>query len=208
MDVQKKDLKALFFIILFVGIQSCAYYIGKAFNINPTLINTKFDYNTPYISYFAYFYIFWYLFIILVPFIIYKKDKQNLYKYFTMIFIGSIMASITFIVFPTKIERVIPGNSISDKIIKILYILDDPTCCMPSLHCLICFYIIFAIINTKYIKKYVKIIIIIISICIILSTLFIKQHVILDVVAALIISLASYFIVYKKDISYFTKIKL
>jgi len=73
-----------------------------------------------------------------------------------------------------------------------------------SMHCLICFLHIIITPNIRKLKTSIKIFIIIQSILIILSTLFIKQHVILDVIGAFLLCLTMYIPVYfyvKKNMS-------
>ena len=83
--------------------------------------------------------------------------------------------------------------------------IDEPTCCLPSIHCLSCFYIILALLKSKT-NKYFKITNVIVCILIVFSTLFIKQHVILDVLASLIITIISYILVFRFKLNPIKKI--
>ena len=101
--------------------------------------------------------------------------------------ITTLIAGIIFVSFPNTVVRAnITDNSISNQVVKIIYALDDPGInCLPSTHCLYAFLFIFAILDTKSNSpKWMKLLITTLSILVVLSTLFVKQHVLYDVVAA------------------------
>ena len=83
---------------------------------------------------------------------------------------------------------IIPKSDLlTDFIIRITYYFDNPPLnCFPSIHCLFCFQVIYSYLFSKYDKKK-KWIFITISFLIIISTLFIKQHYIYDVISALLV---------------------
>ena len=68
---------------------------------------------------------------------------------------------------------------------------------MPSMHCTVCFTSIYSIIKCNKITKKCKAFFTFIFIGIVLSTLFVKQHAILDVVTAFILTAIISVIVYK-----------
>lgn len=70
--------------------------------------------------------------------------------------------------------------------------------CLPSIHCLYSFLFIFAVLDTKSNSpKWMKIFIITLSILVVLSTLFIKQHIVYDVIAAFAIGVVTWIIIDK-----------
>ena len=87
---------------------------------------------------------------------------------------------------------VIPNTDfITDLVIKLTFLYDSPPLnCFPSIHCLFCFQVIYGFTFSK-VKNKTKILIILFSILIIFSTLFIKQHYIFDVISALLVMLIS-----------------
>lgn len=111
--------------------------------------------------------------------------------------IANIIAAFIYFFYPTTMARAnIQGNTLSCIITKIVYFLDTPICnCLPSMHCILCFFYIFYIKDIKNISLLNKIMIILWSILIILSTLFVKQHVIIDVISAFIISSSLYILI-------------
>ena len=180
--------------------QVIIYFITKLFLNNEFVLNNLLDDQIPFVPYFIYFYISWYILLFLVPMIYMKYDKKTLKKYTYTNFISVLVCGIIFIIFPTTINRPnIEVTSITTWLVNTIYYFDTPAVnCLPSIHSLICFIFILCNIRAN-IKTSYKCIIDILSVLIILSTLFIKQHVIYDVLSAFIVSSITYIIVTKKE---------
>ena len=117
--------------------------------------------------------------------------------------IGILLSDLTFLIYPTIIVRPeIEIKGFTDLILYLTYYFDTPAVnCVPSVHCLFCFISIYYVTLNKKIKTQIKVPIITYLILIILSTLFIKQHLLIDVVVASIYTIISIFltnILYKK----------
>ncbi|MEG2351370.1 MAG: phosphatase PAP2 family protein [Bacilli bacterium] len=201
--MKKLNYKPILITTILIIIQSGFYFFSKLVQSTPTMLSSTLDDKIPFINSFIYPYIIWYLMLFIVPYVVYKYNKNNFYKYCLAYIICVIVSNIIFIVFPTTIIRAEHlGNGVTNLLVKLIYYLDTPALnCLPSLHCIICFLFIYCSINFKLPKAF-KIITTFLSIIIIISTLFIKQHVIYDVAAAFIISLISWLISCK----YFNKI--
>ena len=73
-------------------------------------------------------------------------------------------------------------------LLNITYYIDNPAInCFPSIHCLLCFQTSYMMIISHNINSKYKIISSLISVLIILSTVFIKQHYFYDIIGAFII---------------------
>lgn len=72
--------------------------------------------------------------------------------------------------------------------------------CFPSMHCIISFLFIFSVIGCRNLSNKYKWVISILSCLIVISTLLVKQHVVVDVISGFIISSFVYFIVCKTKI--------
>jgi len=173
-------------IAIVLILQAAIYFIIKIFQSNYNVITSILDF--PFIKGFVYFYDSWYPFIVFNAFLIYYFDKDN-YKslIFTMIF-GAFLAHITFLIYPTMIDRPsIIVNNITDFILNFTYETDTPAVnCLPSVHCLFCFIMMYYTFISKKIKNSIKIPVISYLILIVLSTLFIRQHIIEDAILSLI----------------------
>lgn len=178
--------------ILLVG-QAILYWFLKLFQSNPTYIDYYLDDKIPFLGRFVYIYDTFYPFVFFSLYLLYKKDKKAYFKGIIAGVIGFIICDIIFLSIPTIMYRpVIPSiDPLTDLVIKITFLYDSPPLnCFPSIHCLFCFQVIYSFIFSKFDRRN-KIVIIICSLLIVLSTLFIKQHYVFDVISALLIVIVS-----------------
>lgn len=195
----KNRIIILFGVFIF---QSLIYFITKLFQNNPVYLNNAIDDRIPFIPSFVIFYVMWYLFLILIPLLILKYNKKVFDKYIVVSIVYAILEGIIFILFPTTMNRQpLVVTDISTWVVDIIYKVDTPVCNLfPSAHCAFSILFIISILDVKEVKKEYKILIIISSLLIILSTLFIKQHVVIDVLGALLI-VPIYYILRKRKIN-------
>ena len=124
---------------------------------------------------------------------------------------GFLICDVIFLTMPTIMYRpIIPKyDPLTDLVLKITYIYDNPPLnCFPSIHCLFCFQVIYGYLFSKHNVKN-KIIVITIALLIIISTLFVKQHFIYDVISAFLICLMTNLITELLNLyNYFKKKKI
>lgn len=184
-------------ISIVLVVQAFVYFIIKLvvrdFNIIESFISI------PYIKYFVYFYDIWYPFIFFSAFIMYENDISNYKNLIYTLLLGAFISHLTFLIYPTMIVRPeISVNSITDFIVLLTYESDTPAVnCLPSLHCLFCFIFMYYTFTSNKIDKKYKYLIVSILLMIVLSTLFIRQHIIEDVILSLIYTILIIFIVKK-----------
>ena len=144
------------------------------------------DQEIPFVSAFVVPYIIWYAFIFgyLVYFCF--KDTDVYVKTLITIVIGELICFVIYFFFQTTVPRpTIEGNGIFVMLVKYIYAHDQPVNCFPSIHVLTTYAIMLASFHIKNKHKWNTYFIHLIGSLIILSTLFIKQHVILDMVASM-----------------------
>lgn len=199
--MNKGFIKYLKVPIFLTFTQIIVYFISKFFLRNEFALNNILDDSIPFIPYFIYFYILWYVLLFLVPIIYMKYDTKALKRYIYTNFISVLICGIIFIIFPTTLIRPnIEVTSLTTWLVNIIYFFDTPAVnCFPSIHCLICFIFILCNSNSN-VKRSYKAIINALSIIIIFSTFFVKQHVIYDALMSFIISSVVYIFVTKKEI--------
>ena len=108
----------------------------------------------------------------------------------------ALMAQITFIIYPSMVVRPdIEVHSLTDWLINFTYKGDNPPVnCLPSMHCVYCFITSYYILKCKNLKN--KWLVVGYSMLIVLSTMFVKQHVVEDVLLALIYTVFAILIVH------------
>lgn len=186
--MKKINYKIVLIIIGLILFESFFYFLSKLTFLEPFLLTSVIDNKLPLIPFFIYFYIFWYLMLFIIPYIIHLKRKDLFYEYISVFVTCILVSTIIFFFFPTTIVR---GNievtNITSFLLNFIYLTDTPVLnCLPSMHCAFCFGFMYYSFKLD-LKWYYKLMINVISILIILSTLFIKQHVIWDAIAALIL---------------------
>jgi membrane-associated phospholipid phosphatase len=195
MKSNKRDLRLCIFLIVFLlGLQAFLYFATKNFNSSFHLIGSSLDYKIPFIKYFIYFYNSWYPFLVFVWVLIFYFDRDKCINFLVAGFLSIIIGNFIFLIYPTIVLRPdVVVNDFASLVVSITYKVDVPVNCMPSMHCIFCFIPIFCLINSKIKNRY-KVPICLYFVLIIFSTLFVKQHVIIDVISAFIISGCCYLV--------------
>lgn len=175
---------------LVLGTQAVLYWLLKLFQYNYSTFYLNIDYTIPFIKYFVYVYDMFYPFMFLGLFLIYISDKTKYKNTLKCLIIGFVISDIIFLIYPTIIIRPdVKIDSLTNLVLYLTYYFDTPAInCFPSIHCLFMFQLIFSISSIKT-KKIYKVSSIVFAILVILSTLFIKQHYVIDVIVAFIICL-------------------
>ena len=204
LDVFFKDIFNRKFLIsiscLMIG-QAFFFTSLKFLQNNYHVIDFYLDIKIPFIPEFIYIYNIFYPFVFIVMYYIFLKDRKTYYNGIIAGIIGYLICDIIFLSYPTIMNRPIVDYNTLDIVtgfvLKTTYYLDNPALnCLPSIHCLFCFQVMFTLFMSKNIKSYRKIIISFVFVLIILSTLFVKQHYLYDVLASFIIFMISNIIVY------------
>lgn len=199
--MKKLEVKPIVISILLVVFQSICFALSKLLSFNIHLIGGKIDDLIPFNIYFMIPYISWYFLLFIVPYYLYKKDRNIFIKYCTSFILLTIVTNIIFICYPTTVNRPeIMGNDILSLATKLIFWIDTPVLnCFPSQHCAMSMLWILYVCNSNKSSKKVKILITIDSILIMMSTLFVKQHVFIDFVSGIIIATLIYFITIKEN---------
>lgn len=158
------------------------------------------DYKIPFCEYFLIPYLFWFIFIIgmLLFTLLFDISEFKRFMYFTMITYSITIA--IYLIFPTcnilrplEFER---QNTFTD-VIRLYYRMDTSTNVCPSLHVIGSIAVMLAGLHSKAVKSPItKALIVLSAILIGISTVFVKQHSILDIIWAMPVCLLGYLIVY------------
>lgn len=208
--IKKLEIKPIITTISLVCIQSILYFISKLLQGDLNLVGNVIDTKIPFLPVFFIPYCIWYLMIFIIPYYLYCKDKDKFIKYTMAYILCSMIGNIVFISYPSTVARpTVTGTDIFSLIAKFIYWIDTPTNCFPSLHCAISMLFILYICESKNTNTITKISVCIISILIMLSTLFTKQHVVVDFISGDILALIVYLIVKQsKKLPNYIKTKL
>jgi membrane-associated phospholipid phosphatase len=149
-------------------------------------ISTSFDHAIPFLSVFIIPYILWYAFIFCYLVYFCFKDTKVYLKTLILIVVAELICFVIYFFFQTTVPRpTIVGNNLLNNLVSWIYTNDRPFNCFPSIHVLTTFVIMLASLHIKNKHIVNNICIHGIGTLIIISTLFVKQHVILDMIGSM-----------------------
>ena len=138
-------------------------------------------------------------------------DVNSFKKFMNFLIISQVIATIIFIVFPTR-QDLRPDEFLRDNIfvdmVKNIYVADTNTNVCPSMHVVYSIAIISIWLKQKNANIYWRWFVVVFSIIICLSTVFLKQHSVIDIYVAVALCVLVEIMVYRKYwIKKFKKIK-
>lgn len=156
----------------------------------------------PFCEYFIVPYYLWfpYVGITVIYFVAFNKDAKENSKYFISFAAGSALFIVLSALYPNiqNLRPTLSGENIFEKMVMYLYRTDTPTNILPSLHVYNTIVSYIAIIKNDWLrqKKWLVIFTGVLSLSIVLATMFLKQHSAVDVIMALICNVICYILVY------------
>ena len=186
-------------LLLMIPVQLWFQYLEM--NLKPQyMTQTMLDVHIPFIREFVIPYVLWFAYVPFGLIYIGLHSKKDFYKLFFALCGGMAVANIIFSIFPNMqgLRPVIHSNDLFSTLIKFIYATDTPTNVCPSLHVIETIAVNAALQHSIAFskRKYRKIISSIFALLVCLSTVFIKQHAIVDVFCGLIVAVAFYIPLY------------
>ncbi len=155
------------------------------------------DSQVPLISWFVYFYYLTFPLGFITFFYLAYKDKKNLYNMFLTLCISFAISGVIYFFGQTEfVKPDFEPVTFTDKLVVMTWGAVNPINCFPSQHCFMAFAMLIACFMGKKMNIFYRLFTSFCAIMIILSTVFIRQHYILDIVASFDIMLAVWAVVY------------
>jgi hypothetical protein len=149
---------------------------------------TDLDRVIPFIPAFIIPYVIWYPFIAGSLFIFFQRDRRTYYRALITLCIGLVACYGVYAVFQTTVPRpALPEKGWLVDIVRFIYANDQPFNCFPSIHVLTCYIMIKGLRIQHTLPAWLRHGLIVISWSIIASTVFVKQHVLLDAAGAVLL---------------------
>lgn len=168
------------------------FFIERSIILEYKPVESFLDAKIPFCEFFIIPYFFWYFFLAGISVYTLLFDIKAFKKFMGFIIITFSVASILFVLFPNMQNlrpTEFPRDNFLTDTVKFLYTIDTNTNVCPSLHVAGSLGVVFASWNSKGLNKFLpRLIISIIAILIILATVFLKQHSVIDVFAGIILS--------------------
>ena len=163
------------------------------------------DDKIPFIEYFIIPYLLWFVYVAVVFLYMFFQDRKEFYQYCLFLFTGMTLFLIVSTVYPnghllrpSEFER----ENLFTLAVQLLYQADTATNIFPSIHVYNSIAVHFAIIYNEKLKKkkWICNTSAVLMISIVLSTVFLKQHSVFDVMTAFIMAAAVYIMVYRTEL--------
>lgn len=177
-------------------------WLEKTVTTNYYVIHSVFDDYIPFCEYFIIPYLLWFPYIACVLAYFFFTDKAGFYKATKLLFTGMTIFLIVSTVFPNGLNlrpSAFEHNNVFTDLVRTLYRTDTPTNVLPSLHVYNSLGVSIAIAESEKLRRYkwIQYGSLILTGSIVLSTMFLKQHSIIDVVAGFVMAYFMYRLVYE-----------
>ena len=165
-----------------------------------SIIHTAVDDMIPFVELFVLPYYAWFLYVSLtLLFFLFSFEVEDYYKNFIFLATGMTVFLVVSTLFPNMHHLrpvVMPRDNVFTHLVQIIYNTDSSANLWPSIHVYNSLGTMIAVHHCKRCNKTAKIVSDFIGISIILSTLFIKQHSVYDVITAFIMAIIFYIVFY------------
>lgn len=150
------------------------------------LLMTAWDYAIPFVKYFALPYSVWIFYIYACLLYFFKKDLRVYYRSLLTYTVCACICYCIYSVFQTTVPRPeLVGHDVFTSLVRFLYHRDEPFNCFPSIHVFSSYMVFRMTVSSGFRNKWNVTLIGVMSALIISSTLFIKQHAMLDGIAGI-----------------------
>ena len=176
-------------------------YLERRTDVHYFLIHSPVDDYIPFVEYFIVPYLLWFVFVAVAAGYFFFTDTKGFYRLCAFLIAGMTFFLILCTVFPNGLN-LRPTNFARDNVfvdlVKYIYATDTPTNVLPSIHVFNSIGVCIAIWHSDALKTHRRIqyAAYVLALLIILSTMFLKQHSVTDVIAALVLACVIYPFVY------------
>ncbi len=198
------EYRSLAVMVVYAVLYLTAFFYLEQRKVSYHVINFKIDEYIPFCEVFIVPYIMWFGYVAFTVVLFCIKDKVEADKLVRFLIAGMTIFIIVSAVFPNGHHlrpRVFERENIFTDMIRHLYAADTPTNVLPSIHVYNSVAIMIAVWRSRLFSNHriVKCGMLFLGASIICSTVLIKQHSMLDVLLALLLSSIMYSIVYRKE---------
>jgi membrane-associated phospholipid phosphatase len=173
-------------------------------------METWLDNYIPFVKVFVIPYVVWFIYIVAVPVYFGFTSRKDFMQLCTFMAVGQAICMLIYYLFPNgqSLRPTITDNDVFSRMIQVIYDNDTSTNVAPSIHVLHALAIHIGLMNYPPFRKkrLLPVVSFLVMVSVVLSTVFIKQHAIMDVFYGLLLSGVLYVLIYKyipweKDVS-------
>lgn len=175
-----------------------AFYMGgfqimeRARHVHYHVIHTWLDEQIPFCEYFIIPYMLWFLFnVIVVGWFVLHADKREYYRLITALMLGMTAFLAVSVIYPNRLELrpdTVDAQNLCGRLVALLYSSDTSTNVLPSIHVYNTVVLCHAVNANASLRRRKALFLVnnVLGVLIILSTMFLKQHSVIDVCLGLV----------------------
>ena len=186
---------ALWIVVYMIFYMLGFFILENAEHRHYHVIHSWLDDQIPFCEYFIIPYLLWFVYMVagVLWFIVRCKEKREYYQLVSVLAMGMTIFLIVSCIYPNRQDlrpAVFANHNIFTQLVQWLYATDTPTNVLPSIHVFNSLVMFYAINGSEQLKerKGIRIFSGILSISIVLSTMFLKQHSVVDVSLGILLS--------------------
>ena len=152
------------------------------------------DRKIPFVAPFVLFYVLAFAQWVINYILIAREGKEFCYRFAIGDILAKVICFFFFLFYPTTLARPeVNGTGFCEWLVRFIYQMDAPVNLFPSIHCLESWCAIHAAFTMKKMPNWYRLVTVVMSLGVFASTLFIKQHVILDMFVGIAVFEVGYF---------------
>jgi len=202
--INEPEYKHMWYLLFWPGF--IAQYVLIE-NLNPApqyhMIHCVLDDWIPFQEWFLLAYAAWYVMIAGMHLYTMLFDLESFRRYSRLLILSMSICTVIFLLYPSCQDlrpAQLPRDNIAARIVAFLYRIDTPTNIFPSEHAVGAIAVFLSALHTKGLDTPKRLALIgLLAVLVSVSTVFLKQHSALDVLAAIPVCAVSYWIVYHKN---------
>jgi membrane-associated phospholipid phosphatase len=176
-------------LLLLIPVLNIFYSVLNHGERGASSLVTDMDQAIPFVKAFIVPYLIWYPFIIWGFIYLCIKDRNTYFRTISAYAAGLIVCYVVYYLYQTTVPRpVLEGTDIFTKLVALTYASDRPFNCFPSIHVLSSYLIMIGMGRSQAIRRPIRWFVHSVGALIILSTLLVKQHVLLDAAGAILLA--------------------
>lgn len=198
----RKENRYLWYILIFPAYLAAFFLEEHLLTQAVWITDLPIDRLIPFCKYFSLPYVLWYPLLVAVGLFLLLRDHDGFRRYMTYIGISFFTVVIFYALVPNRQTLRdmcdLSGKDLFTRIIVWIHAADNDMNVCPSIHVIGSFAALFGVLESPAVgKRWPKIAVSVAAFVISVSTLFIKQHGIIDLLIAIPYSIAMYFLVYR-----------
>ena len=177
-------------------------YLEKTVTRHYHVMHVALDDFIPFNEYFIIPYLLWFFYIAatVIYFSFINKDKKEYWQLICTLGIGMTLFILISLIYPNgqNLRPQLSGDSIFIRLVQSLYLVDTPTNILPSIHVFNSVACCIAIFRHKAFKQHKLFLggVWLLTVLIVLATVFLKQHTLVDVIAAVALNIVCFQLLY------------